>query len=140
MKIILHATKNHKLRSQLKNRIEDASPKSRIILTNSGLQLSEALCRPLHNVSVLVVFISDSNSVSLLFPLMPLFENLKLILIFCKRIDEVQKSALLLEPLYSSYSENDFQDVISVLQRIGQKQKHKLIGSNQINAPSNNGL
>lgn len=123
MKIILHATENHELRSQLKNRIEDAFPTGRIILTNSGRHLSEALCRPLHNVSVLVAFINDSKSVSLLLPLMPLFENLKLILIFCKRIDDVQKSALLLEPLYSSYSENNFQDVISVLQRMEQKQK-----------------
>ncbi|MGD9826112.1 hypothetical protein [Desulfobacter sp.] len=123
MKIILHATENHALRNQLKNRIEDTFPKGRIILTNSGRHLSEVLCRPLHNVSVLVAFISDSQSVSLLLPLTPLFENLKLILIFCKRIDEVQKSALLLEPLYSSYSENNFQDVISVLQRMEQKQK-----------------
>lgn len=121
--MILHATQNHERRSQLKNRIEDTSPKSQIILTNSGRHLSKALCRPLHNVSVLVAFINDSKSVSLLFPLMPLFENLKLILIFCKKIDEVQKSALLLEPLYSSYSENNFQDVISVLKRIEQKQK-----------------
>jgi len=123
MNIILHATENHALRSQLKNRIENTFPKGRIILTNSGLHLSEALCRPLHNISVLVAFISDSKSVSLLLPLMPLFENLKLILIFCKRLDDVQKSALLLEPLYSSYFENNFQDVISVLQRIEQKQK-----------------
>ncbi len=124
MKIILHATENHALRSQLKDRIEDTFPKGQIILTNSGLQLSEALCRPLHNISVLIAFISDSESVSLLLPLMPLFENLKLILIFCKRLDDVQKSALLLEPLYSSYFENDFQDVISVLKRIEQKQKN----------------
>lgn len=123
MKIILHATENHGLRNQLKNRIEDAFPNGQIILTNSGRHLSEALCRPLNNVSVLVAFISDSKSVSLLFPLMPLFENLKLILIFCKKIEDVQKSALLLEPLYSCYSVNNFQDVISVLQRIEQKQK-----------------
>lgn len=123
MKMILHATENHELRSQLKCRIEDGFPKGQIILTNSGLQLSEILCRPLHNVSVIVAFINDSKSVSCLSPLMPLFENLKLILIFCKRIDEIQKSALLLEPLYSSYSGNNFQDVIEVLQRIEQKQK-----------------
>ena len=122
MKMILHATENHELRNQLKNRIEDVFPKGHIVLTNSGLHLSEALCRPLHNVSVLVAFISDYNSVSILFPLMPLFENIKLILIFCDKINGVQKAALLLEPLYSSYLGNDFQDVISVLQRIEQKQ------------------
>ncbi|WP_020589134.1 hypothetical protein [Desulfobacter curvatus] len=121
MKIILHANENDELRSRLKTRIEDNFPESEIVLTDAGPHLSEVLCRPLHNVSVLIAFITDSKSVGLLFSLKPLFENVKLILIYCKRIDEIQKSALLLEPSYIHHSGNNFQDIISVLQRIEQK-------------------
>jgi len=121
MKIILHARENDELRSRLKTRIEHVFPEGEIVLTDAGQQLSDVLCRPLHNVSVLIAFITDSDSVDILFPLKPLFDNIKLILIFCKRVDEIQKSVLLLEPLYTSHSENDFQDIISVLERIERK-------------------
>jgi hypothetical protein len=130
MKIILHASENDELRSRLKTRIEGALPEGEVVLTDTRLHLSNVLCRPLHNVSVLIAFITDSNSVHLLFSLKPLFENVKLILIFCGRVDDVQKSALLLEPLYTCHSENNFQDIISVLQRIEQKQMHLINWSN----------
>ena len=130
MKIILHASGNDERRSRLKTRIEDAFPEGEIVLTDTGSHLSNVLCRPLHNVSVLIAFITDSKSVDLLVSLKPLFDNVKLILIFCRRVDEVQKSALLLEPLYTRYSENDFQDIVSVLQRIEQKQMHPVNWSN----------
>ena len=83
--------------------------------------MSEVLGRPLHNVSVLIAFITDVESIDLLFSLKPLFENIKLILMLRNRADTIQKSVLLLEPLLASYSEDDLQDIISVLQRIEQK-------------------
>ena len=122
MKIILHASENDELRNRLKTLIEDAFPEGEIVLTVTRPHLYKVLCRPLHNVSVLIAFITDSNSVDLLYSLKPLFENVKLILIFCKRVEGIQKSALLLEPLYTRHSDNNFQDIILVLQRIEQKQ------------------
>ncbi|WP_321418666.1 hypothetical protein [uncultured Desulfobacter sp.] len=121
MKIVLHAEKNDGHRSRLETIIKNTFPKSEILLTDDNQQLSEVLCRPLHNVAVLIAFITDSESVELLFPLRPLFENVKTILIFCKRVDEIQKSMLMLEPLYTSHCEDNFQDIISVLKRIEQK-------------------
>ena len=129
MKIILHAQKEYDFRNQLQELIERAFPKSQVVLTNTRRQLSGTLGRPLHNVSVLIVFISDSEDVSTLFSLKPLFENIKPILIFCKRSDELGKQALQLEPLYSSHSRNNFQDVISVLFRIEQKLRRRLSSS-----------
>nr|WP_321400620.1 hypothetical protein [uncultured Desulfobacter sp.] len=121
MKIILHANKNDAHRNRLKRTIEDTFSEGEIILTDQASQLSMVLGRPLHNVSVLIVFITDTESVDLLFPLKHLFENIKLILMFCDRVDNTPKSVLLLEPLFTSYSEDDFQDIISVLQRIAQR-------------------
>lgn len=121
MKIILHANKNCDLRNQLKSQIESQFPDGQILLTNSEQHLSESLCRPLHNVSMLIAFISDSDSISLLFPLKPLFENIKLILMFHRNFDGIEESAILMEPLYTSYTENNFKDVILILQRIAQK-------------------
>lgn len=121
MKLILHAGENQGYRRQLKTIIEDTFPKGEIVLTDDGAQLSEVLCRPLHNVLVLIAFICDSEGFDPLLALKPLFENIKIILIFCERVDEIQASALLLEPLYTTHSDNNFQDVISVLKRIEQK-------------------
>lgn len=123
MRIILHAGEKDGFRSRLKTRIEHAFPEGEIVLTDAGPQLSEVLCRPLHNVSVLIAFINDSDNLNLFFSLKPLFENIKLILIFCGRMVEIQKSVLRLEPLYTTHSENDFHDIISVLKRIEQKSK-----------------
>lgn len=127
MKIILHAKETDEPRSRLKVQIEDALPEAGIILTDARPHLSEILCRPLHNVSVLIAFITDAKSIECLFSLKPLFENVKLILIFCKRINGIGKSVLLLEPLYMSHGENNFQDIISVLKRLEQKQLHKWV-------------
>ena len=125
MKIILHAHKDYEIRNQLKELIENAFPQGIVILTDTRQQLAETLGRPLHNVSVLIAFISDSEDVGILASLKPLFEDRRLILVFCKRSDGIQKYALRLEPLYTSYFENNFQDVISVLLRIEQKLSHR---------------
>ena len=124
MKLILHANENCKYRSRLKGRIEHEFPEAQMVSTSSKQHLSETLCRPLHNFSVLIALMTDSKSASVLLSLVPLFENIKLILIFCNEIDEFEKSILLLEPLYISYPEANFQDVVSVLHRIEQKQMH----------------
>ncbi len=122
MKIILHALKGYQFRDQLKKKIEQAFPHGQVILADSGQHLCETLGRPLHKVSVLIAFISDSEDVGTLSHLKPLLENIKMILIFCRQSDEIQRAALRLEPLYTSHSATNFQDVISVLQRIEQKQ------------------
>ncbi len=121
MKIILHADETCEIRSRLMNQVEDELPEVQIALTNSKQDLSEALCRPLHNFSVLICFIDDSESVELLISLKPLFENIKLILIHSKRVEDIRKDILKLEPSFISASEN-FTDIIFVLQHIEQKQ------------------
>ena len=126
MKIILHAGENDAHRNRLKAIIDASFPDSETILTDHGSQLSEALGRPFHNVSVLIAFITDADDVDLLFSLKPLFENIKLILMLCGRVENIQNSVLLLEPLLTRYSEDDFQDIISVLQRIAQKGAHPI--------------
>lgn len=126
MRIILHASEDDTHRNRLKAIIEGAFPEGDIILTDQGTQLSAVLGRPLHNVSVLIAFIADSDGLELLFSLRSLFENVKLILMLCDSVENIQKSVLLLEPLFTSYSEDDFQDIISVLQRIEQKGMHPI--------------
>jgi hypothetical protein len=121
MKIILHAGENDAHRNRLKAIIEASFPDSETILTDQGVQLSAVLGRPFHNVSVLIAFITDSDGVDLLSSLKSLFENIKLILILCGNVENIQNPLLLLEPLLTIYSEDDFQDIISVLQRIAQK-------------------
>ncbi len=122
MKIILHDPEDSEFQSRLQARIEEEFPDVQIVLTNTIQHLSESLCRPLHNVSALIAFVTDSNSITLLSSLVPLFENTKLILIFCKKMDGLEKFTFLLEPLYVSYPENNFEDIIWVLQRIEEKQ------------------
>ena len=135
MKIILHAPKEYEFKNRLQELIERAFPRGQVILTKTRLQLSETLGRPLHNVSVLIAFISDSEDVGTLFSLKPLFENIKPILIFCKRSDELGKYALLLEPSYTSHSPNNFQDVISVLFRIEQKKMRQVAARQKPSPP-----
>ncbi len=124
MKIILYANEECEFRDRLQGRIINALPQVQVDLADSGQHLVKILSRPLHNISVLIVFISDAEDVGVLLSLKTLFEDIKLILIGGKRGDQVPKSSLRLEPLYTSHSETDFQDVISVLQRIEQKQMH----------------
>jgi hypothetical protein len=126
MKIILYADEKGEFKLLLKNLIRDKLPGIQIEQTDSEQQLSEALCRPLHNVSVLIAFIDDSKDVAPLLSLKPLFENTKLIWICSKNGFDLKESALLLSPLYISYPENNFQDVISILQHIEQKQNRTI--------------
>lgn len=121
MKILLHGGENHELKSRLRTQIQDVFPQGELVLTHALGDLTDALCRPLHNISVLIAFITDSKSIDMLFSLKPLLENVKLILIFCQQVGDVQKSVLRLEPLYAGCFEDDFQDIISVLQRIEYK-------------------
>ena len=129
MKIVLHASENQAFRHRFNTRIAQACPQNQIILTDSRQDLSDALCRPLHNISVLIAFISDTKAFDTLLSLKPLFDNVKLILIFCERVDDIQNSVLRLEPLYTGCFKGNFQDIISVLQRIEQKQKQSSINS-----------
>jgi len=123
MKVILHAGENDAHRNRLKTIINGSFPEGEIILTSEGAQLTAVLGRPLHHVSVLIAFITDADGVDLLFSLKHLFENIKLILMLCESVNNIQNSVLLLEPLFTSHAEDDFQDIISVLQRIEQKAK-----------------
>ncbi len=121
MKIILHAYNKSELPNQLRALIQDKFGDIQIQMTNSQQHLFEGLCRPAHCFSVVIAFVDDSESVELLISLKPLFENIKLILIVSKNIEDTRKNLLRLEPLFTSHSEN-FTDIISVLQRIEQKQ------------------
>lgn len=121
MKMVLHAGKNDERRQWLKVCIEREFPKGQIILTDCRQHLAEALGRPLHNVSVIIAFITDSEGIDLLISLKHFFENIKLILVFGENSDEIQKSVFRLEPIYTTYSGNDFQDIVSVLKRVDQR-------------------
>lgn len=122
MKILLHAYENSETRIRLKNLIEEKLPEVQMVLTHSKQHLSIKLCRPLHNFSALIAFLDDSESASILLSLKPFFENIKIILVICKNSDGLKESSLLLEPLFTKFNGNNFMDVISILNRIQQKQ------------------
>lgn len=121
MKIILHSYKKCELQNQVKMLIQDNFPDMQTQMTNSQQQLFETLCRPAHCFSVVIAFVDDQNSLELLISLKPIFENIKLILIISCKIEGIRKDILELEPLLTSDPEK-FMDIISVLQRIEQKQ------------------
>ena len=91
MKIILYANEECEFRDRLKGRIINALPQVQVDLADSGQHLVKILSRPLHNISVLIVFISDAEDVGVLLSLKTLFEDIKLILIGGKRGDQVPK-------------------------------------------------
>lgn len=123
MKILLHAFKENGVKIQLDNLIAKELPEVKTVVTDSRQLLSETLCRPLHNFTVLIAFVENSDNIMALLSLKPLFENIKLILVSgSNEFVSAKDSILLLEPVYTKSSDNNFMDVISVLKRI---EKHQ---------------
>lgn len=122
MKILLHTDTESENTSRIKNLIEDELPKIKIVQTNSQQHLSETLCRPLHNFFALIAVMDDSKGFSDLLSLKPLIENIKLILLVCKKHNDIIGIIIRLAPIYVKYDDNNFMDIISILKRIEQKQ------------------
>jgi len=88
---------------------------------HSARQLSDILCRPLHRVSAMVVFILCKKEIQHLITLTPLFDHIRVILILPDRTKPMMTLGLQLNPCFISYPDNDFADIISVLNKLYQR-------------------
>nr|NJM03885.1 hypothetical protein [Desulfobacula sp.] len=127
MKIALYADAVQEMGNRLEGMIQDELPQIRIEKMNSIGYLKEKLCRPLNRISVIVVFVIYEKDLYRLFPLKPLFDDIRLILILPDSGRDLTALGLGLNPCFVGYSDSDPADIVLVLKKIGQRRKNNII-------------
>ncbi len=121
MKLILYADNREKRGNRLETLIHEKIPGIQIIPLSTIDDLSQSLCRPLHQISIAVIFIFSQNQIKALLPLEPLFDDIRIVLIISSGEDIPMAAALELKPSFVSFpdpEDSDFEDVLSVLRKI----------------------
>ncbi|MBA3009111.1 MAG: hypothetical protein KKF12_18305 [Proteobacteria bacterium] len=121
MKIRLYKCAGDDREKTLETLIEKQLPNIQTDTIHSIRQLSDILCRPLHGISAMVVFILCEKDIEQLITLTPLFDDIRVILILPDRTKPLMAQGLKLNPCFISYLDNDFTDIISVLNKLYQR-------------------
>lgn len=123
MKTILCSQGNSEIMDKLYGLIETRLPQVRISLADSLDDLLETICRPLSRISVAIVVITSKDDIDDLLAVAHFFDNIRLILVMPDHDTGTVKKGLTLLPSYLSYSDSDFKDILSVLEKIWQPHK-----------------
>jgi hypothetical protein len=127
MKIILFSGDAQEKGNELEGIIHGELPQIQVEKINSTLYLKEKLCRPLNRISVIVVFVNCESDIDRLFSLRPLFDGIRLILVFPDGENKMISQGLGLNPCFVSYSDSDPSDITLVLKKIDQRIKNNII-------------
>ena len=130
MKLILYTGEKTDPGKTLEKLIQDQLPIIQMETLGSVDGLSRILCRPLNQISVIIIFVNCEEDLHGFLALTPLFDNIRRILILPGRAEGMVALGLQLNPCFITYLDNDFLDIISVLKKIrliqGEKKKKKI--------------
>ncbi len=92
--------------------------------------------RPLNRIAVIVIFVKSEKDIVRWVGRKSFFDNIRVILVLPDRTKNMMAWGLQLHPSFISYSDSDFKDIISVLDKIYRRTKEVL----EWQGDTNNGL
>lgn len=122
MKTILYVNKKE-IRQNLINVVQTQITGISIRICHSITDLSHMLRKPLHEVSVLILFITSRKELKELNLMTFLFDNIRIILILPDSEKSTVSLCIGLQPSFISYVDADLMDIASVLKQIQKIQR-----------------
>ncbi len=126
MKIILYAENKAEMGKKLEQLIQTQLPEIQMDTINSVSHLSRNICRPLNRIAVIVIFVKSEKDIARWIGIKSFFDNIRVILVLPDRTRSLVAWGLQLHPSFISYSDSDFIDIISVLEKIYGRTKEVL--------------
>ncbi len=126
MKIILYTENRAEMGKKLEKLIQNQLPEIQMDTINSVSHLSRNICRPLNRISVIVIFVTSEKDIARWVGIKSFFDNIRVILVLPDRTRNMVACGLQLHPSFISYSDSDFIDIISVLEKIYGRTKEVL--------------
>ncbi|MCA1784345.1 MAG: hypothetical protein LC657_00015 [Desulfobacteraceae bacterium] len=96
-----------------------------IIVSDSIEKINVTLCRPLHEISVIILPIASTSELAAFQNLNPVFEKSRVILILPDRNPETLAKSIRIKSSFITYFDNDIQDIASVLKKLMGKSKKR---------------
>ncbi len=128
MKLILYADIKEKRGDKLETLIKEKAAGIQTVRVSSITELSQTLCRPLHRITIAVVFLFSQKQIKELVQLKPVFDNIRIILVLSPRGNIPMAATLDLKPSFISFPDtenDDFDDILSVLRTIQSRTKEQ---------------
>lgn len=94
-------------------------------MLSSVKSLSKKLCQPLNRILVVVLVLHTREEITDFLKLIPLFENIRIILLLPDREKKTVALGLQLNPSFISYADSDLKDITEVLKKIQKITKEK---------------
>ncbi len=125
IKILLYKNSREKIGERINTMLQDHFPKLDIIVSDSIQEISSTLCRPLHEISVIILPIASTFELAAFQNLNPIFEKSRVILILPDRDVETLAKAIRIKSSFITYFDNDIKDIASVLEKLMRKSKKR---------------
>ncbi|MFO7883670.1 MAG: hypothetical protein R6U68_02520 [Desulfobacteraceae bacterium] len=136
IKILLYKNSREKIGERINTMLQDHFPQLDIIVSDSIQEISSTLCRPLHEISVIILPIASTFELAAFQNLNPIFEKSRVILILPDRDVETLAKAIRIKSSFITYFDNDIKDIALVLEKLMRKSKK---GKNNVTIGKNNG-
>ncbi|MBU1193256.1 MAG: hypothetical protein KKE62_03290 [Proteobacteria bacterium] len=117
MKILLYANNRENTGKQIEKHIKE-EPRIEIETLDSVTSLSQKLCQPLHRIMVIILVIQTKEEITQFLDLIPLLENIRIILVLPDRDKHTLAVGIKLNPSFISYTDDDLDDITQVLKKI----------------------
>lgn len=124
MKILFYSIGRNNSTKNLEKDLLGCMPDISTGTVNSLKELSKNLCQPLNNIKVIVAAPGGHGELNGLIQMIPLLDNVKVILILPDRNQQTISLGTRLNASFLTYIDNDAKDIIAVLQKI-QKNEQK---------------
>ncbi len=121
IKILLYRNSREKIGERINSLIRDRFPQLDIIVSDSIQEISSTLCRPLHEISVIILPIASTFELAAFQNLNSVFEKSRVILILPDRDVETLAKAIRIKSSFITYFDNDIKDIASVLEKLMKK-------------------
>ena len=123
MKTILYINKTNEIRRNLINVVQSRLSGISIQTCHAIAELSHLLRQPLQKVAVIILFIESTNELEALNLMMPLFDNIRIILILPDMEKSTVSLCVALKPSFITYAGADLLDIALVLEKIQKNNK-----------------
>lgn len=118
MTLMLYLPEGKKEGKRLLKVIGQSVPGQRIEICHSVQKLSERLRKPVFNVSVIVLFVTNEENLEEILKFKDYFEDLRTIIILPDSDPSLIKKAHILRPRYVTWADDDFSSVGAILKRL----------------------
>ncbi len=122
MKVLFFAGEKSVIGERLQKAMESVVNREQIEIMHNVGGLSERLCRPVHDLAAAVLVPGTLEEFSDILTIGDLLTSLRIILVLPERDEEASSNALDLYPRFTTYADQNSDEVVAVLEKILNRQ------------------